>query len=460
MNRNRSRVVAAWLFMLLMLLAVANSQEVATPNDRDEGAGILNPFPKEFDQNRASFSSSRWTSNGWVQETGIEKPLSSAPQPPIDVLLDLRVEWTEIKIDSLGHQLILIGHLNVSKKKDDSVRVPINWHQGITVALAKSPDIDIDHDWSKDNVAEKHCELTQPDGSIKAVFDLKKLNRNPDESQKFCFVIALATHIDRTEKAFGPIIRWTSSDPLLDTEPSFITIPPNPKVDPILGSINQARYDSSHDYNPASILIAVNALQPLGKEKALSALQSYLDALSQDEPYDDNVTNHIFVILRLLFEPYEHGKRFPAPRNFEWQVFQEELQQDWPLNPVELVEGIPFKLFGGGMGFSGQPEHPSSHIEFAKKHCVILSEPLIPKINPLVAAEQIIESQKMGRLRESDREGSIRSIRQQALSMMPQEWGKIDEGYEENKAVWEEARERSLREKIKWIHGQGFRPSK
>ena len=460
MHLNRNRVVAAWLSMLLMLLAVANSQEVATPNDRDEGAGILNPFPKEFDQNRASFSSSRWTSNGWVQETGIEKPLSSAPQPPIDVLLDLRVEWTEIKIDSLGHQLILIGHLNVTKEKDDSVRIPISWRQGITVALSKAPEIDLERDWSKDNVAEKHCELTQPDGSIKAVFDLKKLNRNPDESQTFCFVIALATHIDRTEKAFGPIIRWTSSDPLLDTEPSFITIPPNPKVDPILGSINQARYESSQDYNPASILIAVNALQPLGKEKALSALQSYLDALSQDEPYDDDATNHIFVILRLLFEPYEHGKRFPVPGNFEWRVFREELQQDWPLNPVELVDGIPFKLFGGGMGFSGQPEHPSSHIEFAKKHCVILSEPLIPKINPLVAAEQIIESQKMGRLRESDREGSIRSIRQQALSMMPQEWGKIDEGYEENKAVWEEARERSLREKIKWIHGQGFRPSK
>ena len=91
---------------------------------------------------------------------------------------------------------------------------------------------------------------------------------------------------------------------------------------------------------------------------------------------------------------------------------------------------------------------------------MILSAPLIPKINPLVAAEQICESQKMGWLRESDREESIRSIGQQALSMMPQEWGKIDEGYEENKTVWEEARERSLREKIKWIHGQGFRPSK
>ncbi len=247
---------------------------------------------------------------------------------------------------------------------------------------------------------------------------------------------------------------------LKDGNADFITIPPDPKVDPILSSINQARYSSSHDYNPAKILIAVNALQPLGKEKALAALQSYLDSLDPDEPYDHNATNHIFVILRVLFEPYEHGKRFPPPANFEWRVYGEELQQDWPLNPVEIVEGIPFKLFGGGMDYSGVPEHPSSHIEFARKHCVIRDTPLIPRISPIIAAEQLNESQKMGRLPQRDRVGSIRSIRKQALLMMPSEWGEIDKGYEENKAVWDDAKERSFREKIKWMPGQGFRPSK
>ena len=234
----------------------------------------------------------------------------------------------------------------------------------------------------------------------------------------------------------------------------------DPKVDPILGSINQARYSSSHDYNPAKILMAVNALQPLGKEKALAALQSYMDSFDPDEPYDDNATNHIFVILRLLFEPYEHGKRFPPPANFEWRVYGEELEQDWPLNPVEIVEGIPFKLFGGVMGYSGVPEHPSSHIEFARKHCVIRDAPLIPRISPIVAAEQLNESQKMGRLPQRDRVGSIRSIRKQALLMLPSDWGQISKGDEENKAVWNEAKERSLLEKIKWMPGQGFRPSK
>ena len=247
---------------------------------------------------------------------------------------------------------------------------------------------------------------------------------------------------------------------LKDGNADFITIPPDPKVDPILSCINQARYESSHDYNPAKILMAVNALQPLGKEKALAALQSYLDSFDPDEPYDDRATNHIFVILRLLFEPFEHGERFPPPANFEWRVYGEELQPEWPLNPIEIVEGIPFKLFGGGMDYSGVPEHPSSHIEFARKHCVIRAAPLIPRISPIVAAEQLNESQKMGRLPQRDRVGSIRSIRKQALLMLPSEWGEIKKGYEENKAVWDEAKERSLREKIKWMPGQGFRPSK
>ena len=71
------------------------------------------------------------------------------------------------------------------------------------------------------------------------------------------------------------------------------------------------------------------------------------------------------------------------------------------------------------MGFSGMPEEPRSHIRFVRRYCVIRDAPLHPSRDPILAAQQLIESPLVSKMPERDRETAIDDIRNQAMLLLP-----------------------------------------
>ena len=90
----------------------------------------------------------------------------------------------------------------------------------------------------------------------------------------------------------------------------------------------------------------------------------------------------------------------------------------WPLNPMAVSRDVPFMVGheidrGGGM-----PEDPSVHIRWARLHGVIRDDPLIPRSNPLAAAEAILDSESFKALDGFTRNRATQAIRSQALAMV------------------------------------------
>src|SRR5262249_45767503 len=147
--------------------------------------------------------------------------------------------------------------------------------------------------------------------------------------------------------------------------------------------------------NGVELIRAVNALQPLGKERALAVLEKYVE-LTQGGGYFSYFSDReiVFWIIRLLFEPIRLDDRIPSPAI---RVFLSDRQfpeaMKWPLNPMAVFGDVPF-MVGHRIGSSGHPEEPSSHIRWARLHGVIRDDPLVPTANPLGAAEAILGSRR------------------------------------------------------------------
>jgi len=121
-------------------------------------------------------------------------------------------------------------------------------------------------------------------------------------------------------------------------------------------------------YQPALVIQAVNALQPLGKEKALDALNESLKAVASGQsPYG------MFWVLRVLFDvntgfpPVRLGQPFPAAPADTTKL---------PRFPIMMVGDVPL-LVVRGYTLQGFPEPISTHLDYFRKHGVIRSTPLM-----------------------------------------------------------------------------------
>lgn len=133
------------------------------------------------------------------------------------------------------------------------------------------------------------------------------------------------------------------------------------------------------NHNPPRLIQAVNALQPLGKDKALAAIEEYLRVST---PYGDDERESIFFILRLLFEiPADPGYMPRMGLGAPQPMAPNDLKVH-PLFPLELSHDIPLNLvFGYALG--GVPESPESHIKYFRENGTIRAHPLAPGDDPL-----------------------------------------------------------------------------
>jgi len=125
------------------------------------------------------------------------------------------------------------------------------------------------------------------------------------------------------------------------------------------------------DYNPRRVIEAVNALQPLGKQKALATIKAYLDHRDSDKE-----ATGLFWVLRVLFE-MPQGQAFPPVRIGQPDISPPASSDALPRFPIVIVRDVPL-LVVRGYALGGFPEPVATHLAYFQTHGTIRSAPLAP----------------------------------------------------------------------------------
>lgn len=125
-------------------------------------------------------------------------------------------------------------------------------------------------------------------------------------------------------------------------------------------ALDRAARMGFEDYNPDRMIQAVNALHPLGKERAVQAIRAYLKDKANDQLYG------MYWLLRVLFE-VSGGQSFPPVRLGQPDIPPPQNASALPRFPIVMVEDIPF-LVVRGYALGGFPEPIESHVTYFEKH--------------------------------------------------------------------------------------------
>jgi hypothetical protein len=148
-------------------------------------------------------------------------------------------------------------------------------------------------------------------------------------------------------------------------------------------------YNYGWGYNPRGVIRAVNALQPLGKEKALAAVAEYLRIAPHW--FEAHGVSGIFLVLRTLFEIPNPPGHMPVMVVGEPSPMAPEDLTKIPRFPIYIQDDIPFLMVSGYSGF-GQAEHPKERLNYFRKHGVIRSLPLIPPPDPVASIQRALDT--------------------------------------------------------------------
>jgi len=138
-------------------------------------------------------------------------------------------------------------------------------------------------------------------------------------------------------------------------------------------------------FDPVRLVAAVNALHPLGKERALAMLRAHLDS-SPGRTDGENV----FLILRALFDLPPGTAAFPvmfvgAP---DWSPAPADAKR-LPRFPLALERDLPLFVINGYM-LAGKAEDPRVHVDWCARNGVLRKAPLRPPDDPWAAADALV----------------------------------------------------------------------
>lgn len=164
--------------------------------------------------------------------------------------------------------------------------------------------------------------------------------------------------------------------------------PPDPKLLPeaelaeLLRTIDRAPAIQGWHFDPARLIEVVNALQPLGKDKALAALAEFLRVAS--DLYESEARDGVFLVLRALFEvPADPGymprMNIGATEN---EPTDDAGKKKLPRFPLEVIDDVPILLVNG-YSLGGVPQPPEEHVRWFRENATLRAKPLAPTPRPL-----------------------------------------------------------------------------
>jgi HEAT repeat protein len=350
--------------------------------------------------------------SGWRQFGSQIVDGDFAERPDGEILSTMTVKWEPVEREGIGNFCKLRGQLlyPLAGKLE-----PIDWFQGATVYLSRRPKIP--WDWSKGWIRMETLisnVTCSESGVIEAVFDLRAAQNDRQSIQQFQIGISPAAHQGLyTEHT----VTWDSRTPVIASTVRMIDIPRAPAQSHEIELINSLTDWETVDSTGLKFIRAVNALQRLGKVRAIQTLQNYVKLTEKSPRWRDN--EFLFRLIRVLFEPIHPETQIPIPDYSGTWVFlsgSEEASR-WPLYPMELVNDIPFILQNPG-GVSHDRETPASHLEFVARFCVMRDSPLRPSSDPITAVDALLKSPKLFRLRQIARNHNQYEI-DEAITKIP-----------------------------------------
>ena len=157
----------------------------------------------------------------------------------------------------------------------------------------------------------------------------------------------------------------------------------------LLRVIDRAPAISGWEYNPLPLIEVVNALQPLGKAKALMAIDEYFRVASS---HDWKATEGgLFLVLRVLFEVPANPGHMPPMNLGATSTPNAEDPTRVPRFPIALVDDIPLLLISGYI-MSGPPVTVEKHFAHFRERGTLRSRPLVPTDTPLGVLEKLEET--------------------------------------------------------------------
>jgi hypothetical protein len=137
-------------------------------------------------------------------------------------------------------------------------------------------------------------------------------------------------------------------------------------------------------YDPSTVIAAVNALQPLGKEHALEQIDSCLHGLPAAA-----YPSGLLWVLRVLFDvPEKLG--FPPVVMGTPDVPAPADPTQLPRFPIVILCDIPFLVVREFILF-GLPEPVQAHVAYFRRHGVLRATSLTPAANPARLEEELLQ---------------------------------------------------------------------
>jgi hypothetical protein len=147
-------------------------------------------------------------------------------------------------------------------------------------------------------------------------------------------------------------------------------------------------YNAAWNYNPRKLIRAVNLLQPLGKEKALAAIDEFLRVSSH---WHDKGRDGVFLVLRTLFEVPDDTGHMPPMMVGAPIPSEPKDRKLLPRFPIAIEGDIPF-LLAEGFNLSGMAEEPESHVAYFREKGRLRGKPLMPSNEPFKALDTFAKS--------------------------------------------------------------------
>jgi hypothetical protein len=152
----------------------------------------------------------------------------------------------------------------------------------------------------------------------------------------------------------------------------------------LLRLIDKAPGLAGGSFDPWPVIQIVNAIQPLGKEKALTAIDEYLRVASH---WHSDAREGLFVVLRVLFEIPEDPGYMPAMLVGEPSPLQPKDPTRLPRFPAVVLDDIPLLLVHG-YTLAGAAQPIEEHVDYFRKNGRLRSERLHPTDAPLSVFER------------------------------------------------------------------------
>lgn len=325
----------------------------------------------------------------------------------------LTVEWTDARLDELGHTLTVSGRLLVTN--EDGAKASIDWQQVVAVILAKAPGVKADWSAGTDSDVALHDSVpVESDGTFSVSFDLRECGGPLTETREIQAGLSLARQTSPGPDRLS--IRVDSSCPVLEQSIQMLQVPPAEELPEIIRLIDRANGWPDDDSSAVDLIRAANALMKMPREKAIQALENYT-RMWGDDFHDEAYV--VYGLIQCAFEPASQEEKLPAPKYLRSLVDEDSLEQAllWPREPMEICDDIPW-LLGGYVALGGVPWHPGTDIDWLKRYGVLRDAPLRPADNPLEAADRLMKEPRFLQLPEHSQEESRIELMRQSYAMV------------------------------------------